>query len=83
MYTIHDLHDLLQKKRLAHDAVIRNPSSSSLRAHYTHVHGEAQRSIRAMKTKWWQEKAAEIESFADIKDTKFLRRDKASLRPGS
>ena len=53
-----------------HDAVIRNPSSSSLRAHYTHVRGEAQHSIRVMKNKWWQEKAAEIESFADRKDTR-------------
>ena len=62
------IHELLRKKRSAHEAVIRNPTSQPLRAQYAKARSDIQKNIRAMKNRWWQEKAAEIQSLADKKD---------------
>ena len=52
----------------AHQATLKNPSSSTARQHWQRARRDVQRTLRTMQNKWWTEKAHEIQSFADRND---------------
>ena len=56
---------LLKRKNDAHTAALRNPSSSHLRQRFTAARAEAQRRLRELENKWWQDLAQEIQGYAD------------------
>lgn len=52
----------------AHQATLKNPSSSTARQQWQRARREVQKTLRSMQNKWWTEKAQEIQSFADRND---------------
>ena len=62
------IHDLLEDKHRAHQATLRNPSSSSIRQQWQRARREVQRATRIMQNEWWTKKAHEIRAFADKND---------------
>jgi len=76
----HVILSLLHEKNDAHDALLRNPNSASLRQRWKELRNKVQTDVRQMENKRWTQKAEEIQRFADTNDTqKFLR----SYTPGA
>jgi len=65
----HDILSLLHEKNDAHDALLRNPNSASLRQRWKELRNKVQTNLRQMENKWWIQKAEEIQRFADTNDT--------------
>jgi len=65
----HDILSLLHEKNDAHDALLRNPNSASLRQRWKELRNKVQTDLRQMENKWWTQKAEEIQRFADTNDT--------------
>ena len=76
----HVILSLLHEKNDAHDALLRNPNSASLRQRWKELRNKVQTDVRQMENKRWTQKTEEIQRFADTNDTqKFLR----SYTPGA
>ena len=58
-----DIRSLIHDKDAAHDALLRNERFPSIRA-------TVQRKLRWMENNWWTGKADQIQSYANINDTK-------------
>ena len=58
---------LLKRKNNAHTAALRNPFSPHLRQCFTAARLEAQRCLRELENRWWQDLAHEIQGYADRK----------------
>ena len=56
---------ILKRKNDAHTATLRNPFSPHLRQRFTAARSEAQRRLRELENKWWQDLALEIQGYAD------------------
>ena len=65
-----DIRSLIHDKNAAHDALLRNPTSRTLRERLTSIRATVQRKLRWMENNWWARKAAQIQSYANINDTK-------------
>ena len=55
---------------MLHDALLRNPTSRTLRERFSSKRATVQRKLRWMENNWWAGKAAQIQNYANIKDTK-------------
>ena len=64
------IRSLIHDKNAAHDAILRNPTSRTLRERFSSKRATVQRKLRWMENNWWAEKAAQIQSYANINDTK-------------
>ena len=77
-----EIRDLLDKKRAAHIAALNNPSSETLRSRYASLRSQVQSSLHRMKNDWWQNKAKEIQEYADNHDPRnFYNSIKAVFGP--
>ena len=65
-----DIHSLIHDKNAAHGALLRNPTSRTLRERFSSIRATVQRKLRWMENNWWAEKAAQIQSYAKINDIK-------------
>ena len=65
-----DIRSLVHDRNAAHDALLRNPTSRTLRERFSSKRATVQRKIRWMENNWWAGKAAQIQSYANINDTK-------------
>ena len=65
-----DICSLIHDKDAAHDALWRNPTSRPLHERLTSILATVQRKLRWMVNNWWARKAAQIQSYANINDTK-------------
>ena len=65
-----DIRSLIHDKNAAHDALLRNPTSRSLRDRITSICATVQRELMWMENNWWARNAAQIQSYANINDAK-------------
>ena len=65
-----DIRSLIHDKNAAHDALLRNPTSLTLRERFSSKCATVQRKLGWMENNWWAEKAAQIRSYANINNTK-------------
>ena len=64
-----DIRSLIHDKNAAHDALLRNPTSRTLRERFSSKRATVKRKLRWMESNWWAEKAAQIQNYANINDT--------------
>ena len=64
-----DIRSLIKDNNAAHDALLRNPTSRTLRERSSSERVTVQRKLRWMENNWWAEKAAQIQSHANTNDT--------------
>ena len=67
-----DIRSLIHDKNAAHDALLRNPTSRTLQERFSSKRATVQRKLRWVENNWWAEKAAQIQRYANINDTKSL-----------
>ena len=67
-----DIRSLFHDKNVAHDALLHNPTSRTLRERFSSKRATEQRKLRWMENNWWVGKVAQIQSYANINDTKLL-----------
>ena len=65
-----DIRSLILDKDAAHDALLRNITSRTLCERFSSIRATVQRNLKWMKNNWWARKAAQIQSYANINDTK-------------
>ena len=65
-----DIRSLIHDKNAAHDALLRNPTSRTPRERFSSKRATVQRMLSWMENNWWAGKAAQIQSYANINDTK-------------
>ena len=65
-----DILSLIHDKNAANDALLRNPTSRTLHGRFSSIRETMQCKLRWMKNNWWARKAAQIQSYANINDTK-------------
>ena len=65
-----DIRSLIHNKNAAHDALLRNPISCTLHERFSSNRATVQRKLRWLENNWWAWKAAQIQSYANINDTK-------------
>ena len=65
-----DIRSLIHDKNAAHDALLRSPTSRTLRERFSSKRATVLRKLRWMENNWWAEKAAQIQSYVNIDDTK-------------
>ena len=65
-----DIRSLIQNKYAAHDALLRNPTSHTLHGRFSSKRATVQRMLRWMENNWWARRAAQIQTYANINDTK-------------
>ena len=65
-----DIRSLIHDINSAHDALLRNPTSRTLHERFSSIRATMQRKLRWMENNWWAGKAAQIQSYANIYDTK-------------
>ena len=67
-----DISSLIHDKNAAHYALLRNPTSRTLRERFSSKRATVQRKLRWMENNWWARKSAQIQSCANINDAKNL-----------
>ena len=60
---------LLASKNTAHDALLKNPSSTALKRRFVELRSKVQRELRGMENEWWTNLADEIQGYADENNT--------------
>ena len=65
-----DICSLIHDKDAAHNALLRNPTSCSLHERFPSMRATVQCKLRWMENDWWARKAAQMQSYANINDTK-------------
>ena len=65
-----DIRSLIHDKNSAHDTLLRNPSSRTLHERFSSKRAREHRKLRWMENNWWARKAAQIQSYSNINDTK-------------
>ena len=63
---------LLNSRRKAYINLQNNPSSSKLMDKFKECQSQTQRELRSMQDRWWEKKADELQSFADLNNSKML-----------
>ena len=61
---------LLTEKQKAFTAWQNDLSSISKKDHFKHLQSQAQASLRRMQNEWWEQKAKEVQMYADTKNSK-------------
>ena len=69
-HNVADIRSFIHDKVAAHDALLRNPTSRTLHERLSSKRATVQRKLRWMENSWWAGKAAQIQSYANINDTK-------------
>ena len=69
-YNAADIRSLIHDKNAAHNALLRNPTSRTLHERFSSMRATVQRKLRWMKNNWWERKAAQIQSYANMNDSK-------------
>ena len=64
------IRSLIHNKNAAHDALLRNPASPTLHERFSSICATVQRKLTWMENNWWVQKMAQIQSYANINDTK-------------
>ena len=64
-----DICSLIADKNNAHDALLRNPNSSTLRQQFSDQRATVQRELRRIENMWWTNLAREMQGYADENDT--------------
>ena len=64
-----DIRSNIQYKNAAHDALLRNPTSRTLRERFSSERATVQRKLSRMENNWWMRKAAQKQSHANTNDT--------------
>ena len=59
----------IHDKNAAHDALLRNPASRTLHERFSSMRVAVLRKLRWMENNWWAQKAAQVQSYANINDT--------------
>ena len=62
----------IHDKNAAYDSLLRNPTYRTLCERISSKRATVQRKLRWMENNWWERKAAHIQSYANINDTKSL-----------
>ena len=65
-----DIRCPIHDNNVAHDALLRNPTSRTLHERFSFILATVQRKLRWMENNLWARKAAQIQSYANINDTK-------------
>ena len=65
-----EIRSLIHDKNAVHDALLRDPTSRTLHERFFSKHVTVQRKLRWMENNWLAGKAAQIQSYANINDTK-------------
>ena len=65
-----NIRSLIHDKNVAHDALLHNPTSCTLHERFSSKRATVQRKLRWMENNWLAGKAAQIQSYANINDTK-------------
>ena len=65
-----DIRSLIHDKNAAHDALLRNPTSRTLRERFSSKRATVQRKLRWMENNWWAGMAAQIQTYANIDEAK-------------
>ena len=60
------IREILKVKNMAHQACIRNPTSTFLREEFSKIRSETQRKLRGIENQWWQNISREIQGYADV-----------------
>ena len=64
-----NIRSLIHDKNAAHDALLRNPTNRTIHKRFSTIRATVQRKLRCMQN-WWARKAAQIQSYTNINDTK-------------
>ena len=67
-----DIRSLIHDKKAAHDALLWNPASRTLLERFSSICATVQCKLRWMENNWWMQKAAQIQSYADVNETSFI-----------
>ena len=65
-----DIRSLVHNKNAAHDVLLRNPTSRTLRERFSSIRATVKRKLRWMENNWLARKTAQIQSYASINGTK-------------
>ena len=65
-----DIRSPIHDKNVAHDALLRHPTSRTNHGRLSSMRRTVQRKLRWMVNNWWAWKAAQIQSYANINDAK-------------
>ena len=65
-----DIRSLIHDKNVAHDALLRNPTSRSLHERFSSMRATVQRKLRWLENNWCSWKTSQMQSYANINDTK-------------
>ena len=65
-----DIRSIIHDENAAHNARLRNPTHRTLHERFSSIRATVQRKQRWMENNWWAGKAAQIQSNANINDTK-------------
>ena len=77
-----DIRSLIHDKNAAHYAFLRHPTSRTLRERFSSKRATVQRKLWWMENNWLAWKAAQIQSYANINDTKsFYEAPKGAYGP--
>ena len=63
-----DTRSLMHDKDAAQDTLLRNPTSHTRHERFSIIHSAVQRKLMWMENNWWEWKAAQIQSYANIND---------------
>ena len=67
-----DIRSLIHDRNAAHDALLQNPTSSTLHERFSSIRATVQRKLRWMENTCWAGKAAQIQSYANINEIELL-----------
>ena len=77
-----DIRSLINEKNVAHDALLCIPTSRTLHDRSSSMRATVQRKLRWIENNWWARNAAQMQSYANINDTKsFYETLKGVYRP--
>lgn len=62
--------NLLDEKQRAHQAVICNPKNINAIKKFNSINHKVRKELRLLKNQWWSQKASEIQSYADLHDSR-------------
>ena len=74
--------ELLKAKNKAHAAAISHPNAHYFRERFAQARAQAQRKLREIENKWWQDFADELQKYADTNDVhRFYETMRATVGP--
>ena len=65
-----DIRSFIHDKSASHDALLLSPTNRTLHEHFSSMRATVQRKLRWMEINWWAQKAAQMQSYANINDAR-------------